>query len=1254
MNESTMPPTFDPNRKAHAFARRFLAFAMLVAGVAVCIMLPASAQGQARRLAKPVEQERDVLVGRGAGAKANATKIQPVTTTVRTSVSSVVSAAGEVVKASAADATIRPAHMDGEFVTVMVEMTDPPAALVYADAMNAAIKVSGGSLSRMSPAARASATAAAVSQSKVQVSRIESAHLAILPRLQAYAPEGKVIFRTKSAYNGISMHVKRSQIAEIAALPGVKAVHIQIPKFHIAAQDIDFLNTRNAWTDITANSPFGAHGEGIKVADIDTGLDYVHTDFGGPGTAAAYASVSDKSAVPNPYYPTLKIPGGYDFAGDAYNGSNTPSPDPNPFDANGHGTGTASLIGGFGVNGDGSTYSGTYDGVTNLGSMKIAPGQAPMCFLYPLRVFGATGSTNLVTQALDWAVDPNGDGNISDHMDVVNMSLGANTGAADDPDCIAATNASLAGIIVCSAAGNAGDSYYIVSSPSVAPYTFSVAATFNNQNGFIFNANVTANSPAGIAGQKYLAIYGSPSPTVSAGGLTGNIVYANPPDGSTPLTNAAQVAGNICLIDRGNVSFVTKVQNAQAAGAVACVVVQSAAGSGTPYPITMGLDNTTNIPAMMIGLNDGNTIKANLAAGVNATLNNDNGFFSVASTAADTMPTYSSRGPRLVDSALKPEISAPAEVVGVAAIGTGSGVMSFNGTSSATPHVSGIMAILRQLHPTWSVMELLALATNTSTHDLFVGPTSGSGAQYGIGRVGAGRIDTGLASTANVIAFGTDLGFVNVSFGSVEVPIDSSFSATKNITLSNKGAADVTYNVSYVDVTPVTGATFTVGTGSQVTVTAGNTASVPVTFSASGNQLKHPRDASAVASLPSARAWLSEKGGYAVFTPTSGPEPTIRVALYATVKPVASMHATPQAVVPGANTGSFTLNLSGAPVNTGTVFNTVPQDIIGLVKPFELQYVSTQASSTNPPTDPNLIKYVGVTSDYLARGASTANTVIMFALEGFGNAATPDFFSSDKEIFISLDGGVTFAYAIFLTSSANGTANSNVYAPEIVNLNTSAGLLRFRTNAFTPTGSASSRDTNLYNNSVVTIPIMATDIGLAGAGMPTQFLYDVVTFDRSGNTVDDTGLLIYDLANPGLNGGGANLEPFFYTDLSSTTIPVSYNGTNFQNNGSLGTLVVHLHNGTGAHSDVVRFAHPNITNFSPSSGPVGTQVQISGNNFGPGTSVSFFNNVPATNVVVISSSTILANVPPGAQTGTIKVSNAAGTSGSRTKFTVTP
>ena len=87
----------------------------------------------------------------------------------------------------------------------------------------------------------------------------------------------------------------------------------------------------------------------------------------------------------------------------------------------------------------------------------------------------------------------------------------------------------------------------------------------------------------------------------------------------------------------------------------------------------------------------------------------------------------------------------------------------------ATPHITGAMALLRQLHPTWSVAELKALVMNTANHDLFTG-IDGTGSKFGVARVGAGRADLKDASETEVIAFADDdTGGVSVSFGAPEV-----------------------------------------------------------------------------------------------------------------------------------------------------------------------------------------------------------------------------------------------------------------------------------------------------------------------------------------------------------------------------------------------------------------------------------------------------------------------------------------------------
>lgn len=130
---------------------------------------------------------------------------------------------------------------------------------------------------------------------------------------------------------------------------------------------------------------------------------------------------------------------------------------------------------------------------------------------------------------------------------------------------------------------------------------------------------LTVSAPAGAAGAY---AYGTADfgPPVSGVSVNGQIVAATDPadatgpsstDACSAITNATAVAGKIALVDRGICPFVTKVKNAQNAGATAVIVADIVSESLIGMS---GTDATITIPAVFVSLSDGAKLRANLPA----------------------------------------------------------------------------------------------------------------------------------------------------------------------------------------------------------------------------------------------------------------------------------------------------------------------------------------------------------------------------------------------------------------------------------------------------------------------------------------------------------------------------------------------------------------------------------------------------------------------------------------------------------------
>ncbi|MFI7128229.1 S8 family serine peptidase [Nonomuraea sp. NPDC050153] len=145
---------------------------------------------------------------------------------------------------------------------------------------------------------------------------------------------------------------------------------------------------------------------------------------------------------------------------------------------------------------------------------------------------------------------------------------------------------------------------------------------------------------------------------------------------------------------------------------------------------------------------------------------------------ADQVAGFSSRGPRLGDHAIKPEITAPGvDIVAAAAGGT---YVAHSGTSMATPHVAGAAAILAQRHPGWSGERLKAALIGTAA------PTPGAT----LYDQGGGRVDLVRALAQPVVAV--------PATAWATFPWDGSGArqTTRTLTYANSGDAPVTLDLA--------------------------------------------------------------------------------------------------------------------------------------------------------------------------------------------------------------------------------------------------------------------------------------------------------------------------------------------------------------------------------------------------------------------------------------------------------------------------
>jgi subtilisin family serine protease len=733
---------------------------------------------------------------------------------------------------SAAVATAEP--VDGPLVSVMLELDATPAAVAYR------------SLTGVST--RAAETAS------VRATRVVERMQSSVTR-SATALGATELFRVSAVYAGVAVQVPVSRLDDLEQIPGVTGVSVLGDYEPANWASVPLMRAPEVWESA------GLTGKGVTIGVIDTGIDYTHAGFGGPGTVAAYqAALAAKDRGEAADYPdTRKVAGGYDFVGNAYDSrdpaNSVPQPDANPLDCaypsySGHGTHVAGSAAGYGVTAEGSTYRGPWKADLPWADFGIGPGVAPEAALYALKVFGCKGSTNVVIAAIDWAMDPNQDGDVSDHLDVVNMSLGSAFGNEEDPVTVATQNAALAGMIMVVSAGNSGPQYLSNGSPSIAPAAISVASHISN--GVVIDAfRLTIDGKESTAVGSQTTFYTADRPGETTAPVRRIGEWTLPPsadnnsDACSPLTpeQREQTKDHFLAVvvpAKPRCNDRTSMANAQEAGAVGVLLARSAPTPAeiTPLRAVLGfsmIGETTK--ALDRALDAGQRVQATLGSyGLDAGRYTYTG----AQSRSSRVSPFSAMGAPYVGT-VKPDVAAPGQSIYSAASGSGSGGYATVGTSMAAPHVAGEVALVLERHPTWTPTEVKSAIVNSVDADIYA-QDDRQGPRVDPLRVGTGRADVMRAIAADtLVSLPAHPGSTSVGFGILDVATPLVRSQQVLVTdVRTRGDTRI-FTVRLDDVNALPGATYS-AKPDRITLRPGGSARVTVTLRVDPARLTHRPD----------------------------------------------------------------------------------------------------------------------------------------------------------------------------------------------------------------------------------------------------------------------------------------------------------------------------------------------------------------------------------------------------------------------------
>ncbi|CAL9232338.1 unnamed protein product [Arabidopsis halleri] len=358
-----------------------------------------------------------------------------------------------------------------------------------------------------------------------------------------------------------------------------------------------------------------------------------------------------------------------------------------PRDINGHGTHVASTIGGSFL--PNVSYLGLGRGTARGGAPGVHIAVYKVCWLQR----GCSGAD--VLKAMDEA--------IHDGVDILSLSLQTSVPLYPETDSreltsVGAFHAVAKGIPVVAAAGNAGPTAQTIS--NVAPWVLTVAATTQDRS---FPTAITLGNNITILGQAIFA-----GPELGFVGLTYPELSGDCEKLSSNPNSAMQGKVVLCFTaSRPSNAAITTVRNA---GGLGVIIARNP---------THLLSPTRNFPYVSVDFELGTDILYYIRSTRSPIVNIQASRTLFGQSVSTKVATFSSRGPNSVSPAiLKPDIAAPGVNI-LAAISPNSsindgGFAMMSGTSMATPVVSGVVVLLKSLHPDWSPSAIKSAIVTTA------------------------------------------------------------------------------------------------------------------------------------------------------------------------------------------------------------------------------------------------------------------------------------------------------------------------------------------------------------------------------------------------------------------------------------------------------------------------------------------------------------------------------------------------------------